>query len=80
MSRHWLQIPLFVLALSASVAAAEDSKSDPTVYEFGDDLVRGDLKSSPNDVLQVRKRSARESLIRVREDWLVELFRTGERL
>jgi hypothetical protein len=43
-------------------------------------LVRGDLKSSPNDVLQVRKRSARESLIRVREDWLVELFRTGERL
>jgi hypothetical protein len=83
MSRHWLQtlLALAVLfALRVSVAVAEDSKSDPIVYEFGDELVHGELESSPEAVLPVRKRSARESLIRVREDWLVELFRAGERL
>jgi hypothetical protein len=81
MSRYWLAISLaLVVALAASAAAAEDAKSDPVVYEFSEDLVRGDLKTSSDTVLHVRKRGASEPLIRVREDWLVELFRTAEQL
>ena len=80
MSPHRLLAIHFALALGASVARAEDPKSDPVVYEFGDDMVHGSSKSSHEEVLHVRKRPTRESLIRVREHWLPELYRTAENL
>ena len=80
MTLHRLLVIHFVLLVGSSVARAEDPKSDPVVYEFGDDMVHGGSKSSEGEVLHVRKRPTRESLIRARENWLPELYRTAENL
>lgn len=81
MSLHRLQLAVLVtVALGSSVARAEDAKSDPVVYDFGDDMVHGSTKSSKGEILHVRKRSMRDSLVRVREHWLPELYRSVEKL
>ncbi len=81
MSLHRLRV-VFVagVLLAASIASAQDAKSEPIVYDFGEDLVHGSAKSSRGEVLHVRKRSMRESLVRVREHWLPELYRAAEEL
>jgi hypothetical protein len=61
-------------------ASAEDAKSVPLEYRFGDDLVHAAPKSSSGEVLYVRTRHQRESLVRVREDWLSELYQSAENL
>jgi hypothetical protein len=83
MSLHWIFVlPLVGLPLAA---AAEEfgpatSSSVPTEYHFGDDMVRGSQKSSSGEVLYVRTRQSRESLVRVREHWLPELYQSVEDL
>jgi hypothetical protein len=61
-------------------AHAKDGTSTPVEYQFGDDLIHGSNKTSAGEVLYVRKRDARASLVRAREHWLPELYRSIEDL
>ncbi|HET6338202.1 MAG TPA: hypothetical protein VFG30_33495 [Polyangiales bacterium] len=79
MSLHWILVLSLVVTFPLS-AGAEDAKSDPIEYRFGDDMVHGAAKSSSGEVLYVRKRQERESLVRAREHWLPELYRSVETL
>jgi hypothetical protein len=53
---------------------------DATTYDFEDDLVQGDLVRPDGENLMVRRRGARESLIRVREHFISELLKSVENL
>ena len=53
---------------------------DTTTYDFEDDLVQGDLVRPDGENLMVRRRGARESLIRVREHFISELLKSVENL
>jgi hypothetical protein len=66
----------------ASLHAVEPDKGAPdlTSYEFEDDLVRAGGVQPGLEVLQARRRPARESLIRVREHFVRELLVSAERL
>lgn len=59
-----------------SVAAAQES----TTYDFEDDLVTGDLVRPDGEMLQVRRRGRRASLIRVREHFIPEMLKSVENL
>jgi hypothetical protein len=81
MSPHRLRVlALSLSVLSAAPAVAEDSNTEPTEYHFDDDLVDGTARAPTGEVLFVRKRGARESLIRVREHWIRELYQSVEEL
>jgi hypothetical protein len=82
-----------VLALSAPVAVsfAQDANGGgaaggaaagggPTTYDFEDDLVTGDLVRPDGELLNVRRRGARTSLIRVREHFIPEMLKSVENL
>jgi hypothetical protein len=76
---------LAALAVLPSQAAAEDPKpTDPrgelTAYSFDDELVRGDTTNPNAEVLLVRKRGKRESLVRARTHWVPELLKAAEDL
>jgi hypothetical protein len=60
----------------ASVASAQES----TTYDFEDDLVTGDLVRPDGEMLQVRRRGRRASLIRVREHFIPEMLKSVENL
>ena len=72
------------LAVIAAPAAAQDAApaggGDATTYDFEDDLVQGDLVRPDGENLMVRRRGARESLIRVREHFINELLKSVENL
>jgi hypothetical protein len=61
---------------SVSTAAAQES----TTYDFEDDLVTGDLVRPDGEMLQVRRRGRRASLIRVREHFIPEMLKSVENL
>jgi len=71
-------------ALPAAVAAEEPKKNDPrgelTAYRFDDELVTGDGANPNGEVLLVRKRHDRESLVRARTHWVPELIKTADDL
>ena len=73
-----------VAALSAVTvpAAAQAAQNDDntTSYDFEDDLVQGDLVRPDGENLMVRRRGARESLIRIREHFIPELLKSVENL
>jgi hypothetical protein len=81
---------LLVCALSlagvARVAAAQDANApaagggSATSYNFDDDLVQGDLVRPDGENLMVRRRGARESLIKIREHFVPELLKSVENL
>ena len=48
-------------------AAPADAGGSTTTYDFDDDLVQGDLVRPDGENLMVRRRGARESLIKIRE-------------
>ena len=82
-----LLILAFVVALAttAAPAAAQDAAApagggDTTTYDFEDDLVQGDLVRPDGENLMVRRRGARESLIRIREHFINELLKSVENL
>ncbi len=54
--------------------------ADATSYDFEDDLVQGDLVRPDGENLMVRRRGARESLIRIREHFINELLKSVENL
>ena len=66
-------------ASAATTARAEPpAQSDTASYQFEDEIVRGDASAPTLEVLQVRTRKARTSLVRVREHFLRELFKSVE--
>ena len=79
MSLHRLGLAALLLAtLLPSTALAEDP--DVVNYTFEDDLVGGTDRSPNQELLRVRARDARESLIRVREHFIPELYKCVEDL
>jgi hypothetical protein len=83
MSLHWIFVlPLVGLPLRAAAeeSGPAPSSSAPTEYRFGDDMVHGSQKAPSGEVLYVRTRESRESLVRVREHWLPELYQSIEDL
>jgi hypothetical protein len=71
---------LFVVALPVYAQAAKGKDDGATVYDFDDDLVQGDLVRPDGENLVVRKRGARESLIKIREHFIPELLKSVENL
>jgi hypothetical protein len=72
---------LGVLASSSvlcSTAAAQEGEA--TTYDFEDDLVQGDLVRPDGELLNVRRRGRRASLIRVREHFIPEMLKSVENL
>lgn len=69
---------IMVLMAAAAPAAAQDDNA--TSYDFEDDLVQGDLVRPDGENLMVRRRGARESLIRIREHFIPELLKSVENL
>ena len=77
---------LCVLMLTGFVAAASAQDAEgggggaATTYDFEDDLVQGDLVRPDGENLMVRRRGARESLIKIREHFVPELLKSVENL
>jgi hypothetical protein len=68
-----------LLLLLAAPAFAQEG-GDATSYDFEDDLVTGDLVRPDGENLMVRRKGARESLIKVREHFIPELLKSVENL
>lgn len=51
-----------------------------TTYSFEDDLVSGDLVRPDGDLMRVRRRGVRPSLIRIREHFIPEMLKSVENL
>ncbi|MCA9605841.1 MAG: hypothetical protein KC619_09625 [Myxococcales bacterium] len=66
------------LSLLAGVAMAQGDAE--TTYDFEDDLVTGDLVRPDGEMLNVRRRGRRASLIRVREHFIPEMLKSVENL
>lgn len=62
----------------SSTAAAQDGEA--TTYDFEDDLVTGDLVRPDGELLNVRRRGRRASLIRIREHFVPEMLKSVENL
>lgn len=89
-----LALVFLSFALSAPLAAAQDRAAAPapepasetaktpseTTYDFEDDVVTGDLVRPDGELLSVRRRGARHSLIRIRENFIPELLTSVEDL
>lgn len=73
---------VFGLPLVTSFAEAQDGGGGggQTSYNFEDDLVQGDLVRPDGENLMVRRRGARESLIKIREHFVPELLKSVENL
>jgi len=67
-----------LLLLLAAPAFAQDENA--TAYDFEDDLVTGDLVRPDGENLMVRRKGARESLIKIREHFIPELLKSVENL
>ena len=65
-------------SLLASTGLAQDDAE--TTYDFEDDLVTGDLVRPDGEMLNVRRRGRRASLIRVREHFIPEMLKSVENL
>ena len=82
----WMNV-LVGLALGlvgVPAARADDARAAPddnvTSYQFEAESVHGDLRTPYGEILQVRVRGERSSLIRVRENFIAELLKSAERL
>lgn len=68
------------IAVTPDTAHADPpAHSDISNYEFDDEIVRGDTSAPTLEVLHVRTRKARASLVRIREHFLVELYKSVEK-
>ena len=80
-----LAVGLAAWALLAPGAQAQDQAApardgNVTSYEFQDEAVHGDTYSPGMEVLHARTRDERNSLIRVRTQFIAELLKSVERL
>ena len=64
----------------APAALAQDGGNADTTYDFEDDLVTGDLVRPDGELLNVRRRGRRASLIQVREHFVPEMLKSVENL
>jgi hypothetical protein len=80
MKRLLTLIVIGTLGSLAVPASAQKGGGDATSYDFEDDLVQGDLVRPDGENLMVRRRGARESLIRIREHFINELLKSVENL
>ena len=75
---------IVMVILGASVFAAApvfaQEGGDATTYDFEDDLVTGDLVRPDGEMLNVRRRGSRASLIRIREHFIPEMLKSVENL
>jgi len=75
---------VLLLAGVVATASAQDAEGggggSATTYDFEDDLVQGDLVRPDGENLMVRRRGARESLIKIREHFVPELLKSVENL
>lgn len=80
---------LSVSGLASSSALAQDAEKPAggaapaggaTAYDFDDDLVTGDLVRPDGELLSVRRRGNRASLIQVREHFIPEMLKSVEDL
>ena len=92
--RKWMAFALCVAAIvtagaASSSALAQDEGAAPaaggkeagaTSYDFEDDLVTGDLVRPDGELLSVRRRGNRASLIQVREHFIPEMLKSVEDL
>ncbi len=71
-----------ILMGTALPAAAQEAPAGggETSYDFEDDLVQGDLVRPDGENLLVRRRGARDSLIRIREHFIPEMLKSVENL
>jgi hypothetical protein len=75
----WLLIAM--VGVAGPVAAQDEAAGGgETTYDFEDDLVQGDLVRPDGENLMVRRRGARESLIKIREHFVTELLKSVENL
>jgi hypothetical protein len=70
----------FVASVSAQEEGGGGGGGSATTYDFEDDLVQGDLVRPDGENLMVRRRGARESLIKIREHFVPELLKSVENL
>jgi hypothetical protein len=77
---------LFLMLTGAtSLAFAQDKGAAPaepaaTSYDFDDDLVTGDLVRPDGELLSVRRKGNRASLIQIREHFIPEMLKSVEDL
>ena len=69
-----------VSASAQDAPAAAGGGGDATTYDFEDDLVTGDLVRPDGELLNVRRRGQRNSLIRIREHFIPEMLKSVENL
>jgi hypothetical protein len=69
-----------ILFLATPVMAQDAGGGDTTTYDFEDDLVTGDLVRPDGEMLNVRRRGSRSSLIRIREHFIPEMLKSVENL
>jgi hypothetical protein len=79
--KTFLSAALLALGLSfAPTSSAFAQDGEATTYDFEDDLVTGDLVRPDGELLNVRRRGRRGSLIRVREHFVPEMLKSVENL
>ncbi|MEM6962245.1 MAG: hypothetical protein AAF355_06310 [Myxococcota bacterium] len=72
---------LFVMSGFVPTAyTQEEEEENATTYDFEDDLVTGDLVRPDGELLNVRRRGRRSSLIRIREHFVPEMLKSVEGL
>lgn len=82
MRLRYLALPAALLALTPTARAKEPGQGpdEPTRYSFEDDQVFADTERPMGEVMMVRRRGQRESLVRVRDSFVVELLQSAEAL
>jgi len=79
--RKWIAVGAVLGSmLMGGAAFAQDQQEGATTYDFDDDLVTGDLVRPDGEMLQVRRRGQRTSLIRIREHFVPEMLKSVENL
>jgi hypothetical protein len=73
-------LPAQVGAQAKAGTAAPAGEAGPTSYDFEDDLVQGDLVRPDGELLSVRRRGNRASLIQIREHFIPEMLKSVEDL
>ena len=80
MKKLWILGVLVAVAGAAPVASAQEEGGGETTYDFDDDLVTGDLVRPDGELLNVRRRGNRASLIQIREHFIPEMLKSVEDL
>jgi hypothetical protein len=90
--KNLISFTMFVAVLGIAGMASAQSKNEAgtaqeatgqpaaTSYDFEDDLVTGDLVRPDGELLSVRRRGNRASLIQIREHFIPEMLKSVEDL